>query len=136
LDEIIEARSGCSVRAIFAELGEAFFRRLETEAISACADLSKTVIALGGGAFVAEQNQVLLRDLGTTVWINCPLDVCLARVGGDPERPMLGRADEMIELFEDRKPAYSSADFTVYGADATPTQVASTICKLFDYPSN
>ena len=130
LDEIIQAKNGRSVRTIFAELGEDMFRRLEAEALESCRDLSRAVVALGGGAYVSEENRALLRELGTTIWIDSPLEVCLSRVGSDPERPLLGNRSEMIDLLNRRKPAYSCADHTVPGG-LTPTQVASAIVELF-----
>src|SRR5260370_1273966 len=81
LDELIEACAGKSVQAIFAELGEAEFRGLEHEAIRACKDRSRAVIALGGGAYVSEQNRALLRTIGRAVWLDCPLEICLRRIG-------------------------------------------------------
>ena len=61
LDELIAARAGKSVQEIFAELGEAEFRRLEGEAIQPCGGMVRAVIALGGGAYVSEENRTSLR---------------------------------------------------------------------------
>src|SRR5690242_3761047 len=80
LDELIAERAGKSVQTIFAELGEPEFRRLEREAIKGCCGMVRTVIALGGGAFVSDLNRTLLREIGRTVWLDCPLEVCLERL--------------------------------------------------------
>src|ERR1041384_8302448 len=73
LDQLIEERSGSSVQTIFAELGEPEFRRLEHDAIRACTGLSRSVIALGGGAYASEENRSLVRTMGKAIWLDCPL---------------------------------------------------------------
>lgn len=132
LDELIEAQAGNSVQAIFAELGEAEFRRLEHEAIRACSDRLRAVIALGGGAYVSGQNRTLLRTIGRTVWLDCPLEVCLKRVSGDKSRPLLGDEDEMRELLEERRSAYAQADYVVETGELSPEKLVIEITRLLD----
>lgn len=132
LDELIEARAGKSVQAIFGELGEAEFRRLEHEAIRGCGNRSRAVIALGGGAYVSEENRALLRTIGRTVWLDCPLDICLRRISGDASRPLLGDEDAMRELLEERRPAYAQADYVVETGELSPEQLVIEITRLFD----
>jgi shikimate kinase len=132
LDELIEARAGKTVQAIFAELGEAEFRRLEHEAICACSDRSRAVIALGGGAYVSDENRTLLRTIGWTVWLDCPLEVCLNRISGDQSRPLLGAEATMRELLERRRAGYAKADFVVQTGEQTPEQLAIEITQLLD----
>ena len=45
LDELISAQTGKSVQQIFADFGEAEFRRLESAAIQCCGDLVRAVVA-------------------------------------------------------------------------------------------
>src|SRR5438105_15161567 len=98
LDQLIEAREGRSIREIFETRGEAEFRRIEHEAIAACREMSETVIALGGGAFIADANRALISALGMSVWLDCPLEICLDRLGNDPTRPLLRGKEEMRDL--------------------------------------
>jgi shikimate kinase len=130
LDREIEAREGQTVREIFATRGEAEFRRIEREAIAACGGMSETVIALGGGAYIAEANRALMRGLGLTVWLDCPLEICLRRIGGDMARPLLRGREEMGELFERRRPAYAAADLILETGDRPPKELAAEIFKL------
>lgn len=132
LDELIEAQAAKSVQAIFAELGEAEFRRLEHEATRACSNRSRAVIALGGGAYVPDRNRTLLRTIGRTVWLDCPLEVCLRRVSGDQSRPLLGDEGEMRELLEERRPAYSQADYIVETGELSPEELVIEITRLLD----
>jgi shikimate kinase len=131
LDDLIEARAGKSINQIFSELGEAEFRRLEAEAVSSCREYERAVIALGGGTFVSEANRDLLREVGKTVWLDCPLEICLARIRGDRSRPLLATEQEMRALLERRLPEYAMADFTVVTETRTPEEIARKIAELF-----
>jgi shikimate kinase len=132
LDELIAKRVGKSVQQIFAELGEEEFRRLENEAIRSCEELTRAVVALGGGAYGSEENRAWLREFGRTVWLDCPLEICLRRLSGDKSRPLLGGQDAMGELLEQRRGGYAEADCVVQTGERTPEQLAIEIAKLLD----
>lgn len=130
LDQLIEARVGKSISDIFAGMGETEFRRLENEAIVECRGRQRTVIALGGGAYASEENRNVLRGIGKTVWLDCPLEVCLQRVSGDLSRPLVTDEAQMRELFERRRPAYAQADHAVQTGDLSPEQLAIEIARI------
>lgn len=129
LDELIAARAGKSVQEIFAEAGEAEFRRLEGEAIRSCVGTLRAVIALGGGAYVSQENRATLREIGKTVWLDCQLAVCLRRISGDKSRPLLGDEDDMKTLLAQRRAAYVQADFVVH-AELSHEEIAMEIASL------
>ncbi|HEU4387655.1 MAG TPA: shikimate kinase [Blastocatellia bacterium] len=129
LDQIIENQTGRLVRDIFREDGEDEFRRIERAALASCARTSNAVIALGGGAFISAENRAVVRKLGTTVWLDCPLAVCLKRLAGDETRPLLRSQAEMVKLLNERMPFYEKADFTVR-ADAEPDAVVDSVLAL------
>jgi shikimate kinase len=130
LDDKIEARAQKTVREIFAEFGESHFRQLEREAIQACGELKNTIIALGGGAYVAEENRTILRTIGTTVWLDCPLDVCLSRIIADGSRPLAKSEEEMRELLNKRLPAYSQANIRLEVDKKSAEQIAEEIIAI------
>lgn len=130
LDALIEANAGRSVQAIFSELGEAEFRRLEHEAIRDCGNRFRAVIALGGGAYVSAENRAFVRTMGQTIWLDCPLEICLRRISGDNSRPMLGGNKEMGELLEARRDAYAMADIVVQTGELSPDRLAEQIAQV------
>jgi len=130
LDALIEQRQGRSIREIFEARGEIEFRRIEREAIAACREMNDTVIALGGGAYIAEANRELLREIGVTIWLDCPLDVCLRRISGDAARPLLRSAAEMQRLYAERRTAYAMADLTIETGERLPEELAAEILTL------
>ena len=48
-DKVIENNQGKTVLEIFSEMGEGYFRDLETETLSSLASLDNAVISTGGG---------------------------------------------------------------------------------------
>jgi shikimate kinase len=130
LDDVIGTRTGKSIAEIFSESGEAAFRRFELEAIQSIARIDAAVIALGGGAFGAEENRALIERVGLSVWLDCPLELCLARIRGDASRPLLGTDAQMESLLAARLPAYRKAKLVVQTGEMTPAQIADRIVAL------
>jgi shikimate kinase len=130
LDDRIEARAQKTVREIFAEFGEAHFRKLEREAIQACDELKETVVALGGGAYIAEENRAILRAIGPTIWLDCPLEICLSRIIADGSRPLAKSREEMRDLLNKRLPAYSLANIRLQVGEKSAEQIAQEIIEI------
>ncbi|HEX5735051.1 MAG TPA: shikimate kinase [Blastocatellia bacterium] len=127
LDEIVEANAGRSVRAIFAELGEGEFRRLEREALEHARAMKHTVIALGGGAYISNENRAIIDQTGEAVWLDCPLEICLSRIERDSSRPLLAGETEMKALLDRRRPFYALADHVVSTGDCTAAEAAQRV---------
>ncbi len=92
----------------------------------------RSVVALGGGAYVSEENRVSLRAIGTTVWLDCPIEICLKRISGDKSRPLLGDVDDMRPLFVRRRAAYLQADYAVQAGDLSPEELAIEITTILN----
>jgi shikimate kinase len=117
IDADIEATEGRTIAEIFDDRGESAFRDLETEAIrrhvrrieagNAC------VIALGGGAFAQPRNWDLIENNGVTVWLDCTIETVRKRLGDDAVRPLARDRERLEQLFQDRRPLYSHADFRI-----------------------
>ena len=116
-DAMIVKREGMSIPAIFAEKGEYYFRRIETEILEELSTESKLIVSCGGGAVLSETNRSLMRKGGKVVLITASPEVILERVKNDNNRPLLeGRktVEGITELLEIRRPNYEKAkDFEV-----------------------
>ncbi|MEM9277396.1 MAG: shikimate kinase, partial [Pseudomonadota bacterium] len=89
-DDEIEEAAGRSVAEIFEEYGEEEFRRLESRVIDRVLEEGPVMLALGGGAFMAEDTRNAIAKKGLSVWIKADLDLLLERVGRRPgKRPLL-----------------------------------------------
>lgn len=104
LDDLIERRVGRPVTAIFAEEGEAGFRRHEREAVLSLGPADedpqiRRVIATGGGAVIDPRNRWQLYRGRYAVWLHVAPEVLGIRVGRSPNvRPLIAGRDPVATL--------------------------------------
>lgn len=105
-DVLIESRTGRTVRSIFRDNGEEFFRELEHETVRELVEAHDAVIALGGGAVEDARSRELLRQ-ARVVHLHVSYEEALERVRHDTFRPMLNRPD-LDEVYLHRRPLYDA----------------------------
>lgn len=98
---------GANIAQIFRTIGESGFRDLEHQMMVRVP--VKTVVALGGGAFIQARNRIWLKRNALTVFLDWPCDVLLHRLEEDPNRP-LATPWRLRSLFRRRHSLYSAAD--------------------------
>ena len=131
LDTVIEAGQGLSIREIFDNSGEPFFRQVERAALSEAVKAEPAVIALGGGTFAQPPNVELIRDAGgATVWLDCPPQILRTRCQGIANRPLFRDEQSFTQLLNDREPFYRLADFRVSTEERRPDEVVEQILSL------
>ena len=132
-DAVIEQAAGCTIPEIFESDGEAGFRAIETQVLSAISQRHSLVVATGGGVVTQSQNWGLLHS-GIVIWLEVERDQLLKRLRADETpRPLLRRTDPeaaMDALLEERRPLYAEADLTVVIDDESPEVVADGILQL------
>jgi len=119
-DSEIEEAAGQSIKEIFAEHGEAYFREGERKVIARLLDGGPQVLATGGGAYMNSQTRDAIKAHGISVWLKADLRVLLKRVGRRDHRPLLAVGDPeavMKKLMAERGPIYAKADITVESRD-------------------
>ena len=112
LDEVITQREGKSPANLISEDGERFFRTRETVALKTTLDAElNAVVALGGGAWIQEENRMLIEHANaTSIWLDAPFEVCWQRIFESSEDRPLGRTKEQAQLlYDQRLPIYRLA---------------------------
>ena len=132
-DAVIEQAAGCSIPEIFDRDGEAGFRSLESQVLSAISQRHSLVVATGGGVVTQPENWGLLHS-GIVIWLDVVPDQLLQRLNADSTvRPLLQTADPeaaVNALLNERRPLYAEADLTVVINEETPETVADGILQL------
>ena len=132
-DAVIEQAAGCGIPEIFDRDGEAGFRSLESQVLSAISQRHSLVVATGGGVVTQPENWGLLHS-GIVIWLDVVPDQLLQRLNADStERPLLQTADPeaaLNALLNERRPLYAEADLTVVINEETPETVADGILQL------
>lgn len=90
LDALIEAHAGKPPASVFAEDGEAAFRRMETALLRESGLREGIVVALGGGALASEENVAWALEHGTIIYLRVEAKRLARRLWWSPnERPLL-----------------------------------------------
>jgi shikimate kinase len=147
VDTLIVARAGKPIVQIFADHGEAHFRRLEREVVDfltcdrrlcpLCHGPHPEVISTGGGVLVDESNCAALKRVGVIVCLTARPDVIAARVErSKTKRPKLTEGgkptlERVKELMRERADAYARADVQVDSSGVSVEQLADQVIAAF-----
>lgn len=129
-DADVVERAGKPIPDIFTDDGEPHFRQLETEALTVALAEHNGILALGGGAVMAEANQVLLRG-HRVVFLSLSVQNGVRRTGLGQGRPLLAGVNPRATyraLLEARLPVYRSVSVLEVDTDhRSASQVATEI---------
>lgn len=132
-DGEIEKRTGVNIDVIFDIEGEPGFRRRETEMLRELTAARGIVLATGGGAVLAPENQTLLKDNGFIIYLKASAEHLAGRLRLDRRRPLLRSGDKLTkirELLERRGPVYQElADLVIETNERSIYRVVSEISK-------
>jgi shikimate kinase len=136
-DLVIEQELGSSIRQLFAEKGEAYFREQERRVIARVCQHQWRVIATGGGAIVDPTNAQQLKNSGLLVCLTATPEVIFARVRANTDRPLLQAEDPLATiqtLMASRADAYARAQVTIDTSQQTVEQVVAAVLSAYrDY---
>lgn len=137
LDECIEAREGRSIRLIFEQEGEAYFRRAERDALRETGRFRDIVVSCGGGAPCFHGNMQWMNAHGVTIYLRAPAELLASRLAREMEqRPLLkGLGPEGLERFirsklEEREHYYMESS-VVYAQRLIEEPVAENLLRHF-----
>jgi len=131
LDATIEAGQAVSIREIFKNAGEPFFRQIEHAALIEASRSEPAVISLGGGTWVQKLNVDFIRATGgTTVWLDCGLEELRRRCAGLQNRPLFKDPESFAQLYNERMPYYRLAEHRVAVEGLAPAEVVEKILGL------
>jgi shikimate kinase len=147
VDAVIVTQAGKPIAQIFADHGEAHFRRLEREVVAhltgdrrrcpQCHGPHPEVISTGGGVLLDESNCAALKRAGVIVCLTARPEVVAARVErSKTRRPKLTEGGKSAlarikELMDERVDAYARADVQIDTSDLTVDQLADQVIAAF-----
>ena len=130
LDDEIVLRHG-EIKKIFAEKGEAEFRRIEYETLAHIigeADGGMVILSCGGGLPTYEASKALLSASTTVVWLRRSAESVCADEKVLMRPPVNGDVNNYKRLLDERYPIYRScAEYSFY--NAFPQRTARAIIK-------
>ena len=135
IDLNIEKKWSMKIWEIFKIKGENFFRIEEEKEVLECLKKNKTVLALGGGAFMDKsiRNSVLKNSL--SFWLDIDLKTVSKRVKWNKKRPLLNQenSEEIIKkLYLKRKNIYKLANYKINCNKMTKDEIAKKIIFYYE----
>ena len=130
-DKMVELAMGKSVASIFDSAGEEAFRREETAALRRLKRYKSLLVSCGGGIVERPENLDLMHRMGFIVYLDGDLEDSLRQIQRFDKRPDFDGIDEAEELFEHRRPLYSTAaDCTIDIRGKSFAEVADTAASI------
>lgn len=132
LDQRVEELAGLPLAELFAVHGEAYYRRIEREALEhLLSEPAGFVVAVGGGLVTDPATYARLRGACVTIWLRALPEDHMRRVEAQGDlRPMARRADAMTELkgiLAARAPLYAQA---AHALDTSGLPVAAIVDRV------
>jgi len=125
LDRIIETNAGMTIAKFMAEQGEPAFRDLESAALKTLANEKESVVALGGGALLRDENRAFAESHGRIILLMAELETLLERLQHESgKRPLLAGDlyDKLSSLLARRREHYHSFPLLVHVDGKTAEQ--------------
>lgn len=105
VDTYIEKEEKKTISEIF-QMGEEYFRDIESKYVNKLSDCEGTIICTGGGIIKKEVNIKNLKKNSTIVFIDRPLECIISDVEIDTRPLLKGNKEKIYKLFQERYELY------------------------------
>ena len=139
IDQIIEKKEKRTIKEIFENKGEGYFRKIEKRISLEELKKSNAVIALGGGAFMDSSIRKEAKNLSVSFWLDLGLRPLLIRLKNVKKRPLLNQnnlEESVNKIYSERKKIYNKSDFKIKFNLKNADQIVDRIIKLYENPDN
>ena len=135
VDKIIEKKEKKTIKRIFEDNGEKYFRKLEEKTTLKILKNNNTVIALGGGAFINNEIRQKVLSSCVSVWLKVDLDKLIKRYNKNDRRPLLDKKKlntDVKRIYQSRKKIYSLANFKINCDNIDKIKIVQKILNFYE----
>ena len=133
-DDLIESMENRTIKKIFADDGEEYFRALEKKLSKWLKSSVKNTLISTGGGFYKQKN---LNEIGVVVLLDSSFDKIIKRIKSHPnaakklkKRPLLNNLQKAKELYDERLPEYLAlSDIVIDVTDKSALDCAKELLK-------
>jgi len=132
-DDLIEAREKKTIKDIFAENGEPYFRDVEKKVAKEISKKTDQIVDAGGGIVLDGENMKALREGGIIICLWADPAVIYQRTKQRAHRPLLNVEDpekRIKELLNQRRRYYEKADFHIDTTDFDIDMIVDRIKRI------
>ena len=134
IDKIIEKSQKKSIKRIFDDDGEKYFREIEEKITLKIIENKIAVIALGGGAFMNNKIRELVLNSCVSIWLKVNLNKLISRYNNN-RRPLLNKKKldtDVKKIYQSRKKIYGLANFEINCDNIGKTKIVQKIIKFYE----
>ena len=134
VDNYIENEEGMKIREIFEIKGEEYFRKTELKNSLKILDKKKTVISLGGGAFVNEDIRKKVLSNHISIWLNWSSSTIKKRIINSKKRPLAINIPEkkINKMIIERSKKYSLANYKIDCENLSKNEIVMKIINFYE----
>ena len=134
VDQEIEKNLGMSISKIFENQGEKYFREIEELITLKLLKKNKTVISLGGGAFLNNKIKKEVLDNHISFWLKWDIKTLVNRIQNSQKRPIAFKSskNELVDLIKKRSIVYSKAMYKIDCENLTKNEITKNITKIYE----
>ena len=139
VDKLIEKKECSSIRLIFKNKGENYFRKIECEITLSELKKSNSVISLGGGSFLDNTVRKNAKKSSVSFWLDVPIDELIKRLRKNNKRPLLFKqnlGETVKKIYFERKKIYNLADFRINCKSLKSEEIVKKILNLYNETRN
>jgi Shikimate kinase len=139
IDQIIEKKEKISIKEIFENKGEDYFRKIEKKISLDELKKNNAVIALGGGAFMNKSIRAEAKKSSISFWLDISMESLLIRLKNVKKRPLLDEdnlKDSVNKIYSERKKIYNKSNFRIKCNSKNTDQVINKIITLYENTEN
>ena len=134
IDKEIEKKLGMTISEIFQKNGEKYFRKIEETITLNSLKKNKSVISLGGGAFLNNKIKREILENHLSFWLNWEVSTLIGRIKNSKKRPLAFKITEikLKELIKKRSIIYSEAMYKINCENLTKNEIAKNIINIYE----
>ena len=139
IDKIIEIYEKKTIKEIFENKGENYFRKIEKKITLEELKKNNLVMALGGGAFMNTSIRKEIKISCLSFWLDLKVVSLLNRLKNVKKRPLLdeNRLEQSInKIYSERKKIYNESDFRIKCDSMNKDETILKIMKLYESSRN
>ena len=113
--------------------------KLKAETTISLLNKKRSVISLGGGAFLNNSLRKSIKRLTVSFWLDVPIDLLVNRLKWSKKRPLLNNRntkETIKKLYFERKKIYSEADFKIKCKSFKTDIIVDKILKYYENSRN
>ena len=132
IDSEIEKSENEKIVNIFQNKGEEYFRKLEEKISLVFLDKNKSVISIGGGAFLNNKIRDKIKKNSYSFWLNWKIKTILNRITKNNRRPLALKLNkkDLINLYKKRVKFYKLSNFKVNCEGKNKNEIIHKISKI------